>query len=240
MKKSIIASFVAIGIAAGTACAVDLAEIQKLKDMGFTNEQIVEMTKNSNNKNNVQTGVSKEKIDHINSAKQNKKGIIAFCVSKEYPDRGPGHIDIFKDKEKLGSIELSEYVSNGPGTTSKTDYIEYNKKNKVNSGTSTTTTANNICSRYFGEFELPAGTYEIKLERSLYMGDPTSGIRFKNKMHKKFHKVTVEEGKVTVLSYYWEANENFGRDVVMSGNHKAVANDVAQSWGDYLLKVIEK
>ena len=240
MKKSIIASFVAIGIAAGTACAVDLAEIQKLKDMGFTNEQIVEMTKNSNNSNNVQTGVSKAKTDHINAAKQNKKGLVVLCVSKEYPDRGPGYIDIFKDKEKIGSIELSEYVSNGPGTTTKTDYIEYNKKNKYNSGTSTSTTANNICSRYFGEFELPAGTYEIKLERSLYMGDPTSSLRFKNKMHKKFHNVTVEEGKVTMLSYYWEENEKFGKDIVMSANHKEIAKEISDSWGEYIFKIIEK
>ena len=240
MKKSIIASFIAIGITAGTACAVDLAEIQKLKDMGFTNEQIVEMTKNSNNTNTAQPGVSQQRIDHINSAKQNKKGILVLCVSKEFPDRGPGYIEVYKNNEKIGSIELSEYVSNGPSQQSKSDYYEFNKKNKMTSGTTTTTVANTICSRYFGEFELPAGTYEIKLERKLYMGDPTSEIRFKSKKHKKFHKVAVEEGKVTLLSYYWEDNENFGKDIVVSGNHKAVLNDVANAWGEYLLKVIEK
>ena len=241
MNKKILSIIIALLLSTSALYAVDLNEIQKLKEMGFTNEQIVEMTKGSNNSNeNNQTGISKIKIDHINAAKQNKKGIVVLCVSKEYPDRGPGYIDIFKNNEKIGSIELSEYVSNGPGTTSKTDYIEYNKKNKYNSGTSTTTTANNICSRYYGEFEMPVGNYEIKLERSLYMGDPTSSLRFKNKKHKKFHNVTVEEGKVTVLSYYWEANEEFGKDIVMSGNHKQIANDVANSWGEYLLKVIEK
>ena len=155
MRKSILASFIALGIAAGTAYAVDLAEIQKLKDMGFTNEQIVEMTKNSNNSssNTVQEGVSKEKLEHINAVKQNKKGILVLCVSKEFPDRGPGFIDVFTNVGQIGSIKLSEYVSNGPSVTSKTNYVEYNKKNKINSGTSTTTTSNNICSRYLENLE---------------------------------------------------------------------------------------
>ena len=91
-----------------------------------------------------------------------------------------------------------------------------------------------------GEFELPAGTYEIKMERSFYMGDPTESLRFKSKKHKIFHNVTVEEGKVTMLSYYWEANEDFGKDVVVSGNHKQLAGEVTASWGNNVLKVIEK
>lgn len=242
MKKNIVTSLLALAISASAAHAVDLAEIQKLKEMGFTNEQIVEMTKGANNSNsNVgQTGVGKDKIERINSAKQTNSGIVVFCVSKEYPDRGPGYLDIFKNNEKIGSIELSEYVSNGPAQQSKTDYFEYSKKNKGTSGTSTTKIANNLCSRYYGIFEVPAGSYEFKLERSLYMGDPTSSLRFKNKKHKKFHNVTVEAGKVTMLSYYWEANEDFGKDVVMSGNHKEFAKGVASAWGEYIQKVIEK
>ena len=243
MNKKLMYSLFAMLIAAGAAHAVDLNEIQKLKEMGFTNEQIVEMTKsqNSNNAAVSQTNaVSQDKLVRINSAKANHKGILVICATKEYPDRGPGYLDIFKNKEKIGAIELSEYVSNGPATQSKTDYYEYSKKNKGTSGTSTTTIANNICSRYIGAIEVPAGTYEIKFERSLYMGDPTSAIRFKNKMHKIFHNVTIEEGKATMLSYYWEANENFGKDVVMSGNHKDIAEKISSSWGEYLLKVIEK
>ncbi|MBR4328827.1 MAG: hypothetical protein IKO19_13585 [Candidatus Riflebacteria bacterium] len=243
MNKKLMFSIMAMLIAAGSAHAVDLNEIQKLKEMGFTNEQIVEMTKSQNGNNaagSQANAVSEDKIVRINSAKANHKGILVICASKEYPDRGPGYLDIFKDKEKIGSVELSEYVSSGPAMQSKTNYFEYSKKNKGTSGTSTTTVANNICSRYIGTFELPAGTYEIKLERSLYMGDPTSALRFKNKMHKIFHKVTIEEGKATMLSYYWEANENFGKDVVMSGNHKDIAGKISTSWGEYLSKVMEK
>ena len=243
MSNKLTYSILAALITANAAYAIDLNEIQKLKEMGFTNEQIVEMTKNQNSNNAAVSQanvVSQDKIVRLDSAKANHKGILVICASKEYPDRGPGYLDIFKDKEKIGSVELSEYVSNGPATQSKTDYFEYSKKNKGTSGTSTTTVANNICSRYIGTFELPAGTYEIKLERSLYMGDPTSSLRFKNKMHKIFHKVTIEEGKATMLSYYWEANENFGKDVVMSGNHKDIAGKISSSWGEYLSKIMEK
>lgn len=245
MTNKFTASFIALLLCCSTVQAVDLNEIQKLKEMGFTNEQIVEMTKNSNNSNlstnsEKANGVSQDKVQHINNAKQNHKGLLVIWASKEYPDRGPGYIDIFKNNEKIGSIELAEYISSGPATQSKTDYIEYSKKNKTTSGTSSTTIANNICSRYKGEFELPAGTYEIKLERSLYMGDPTSALRFKSKMHKKFHNVTVEEGKVTMLSYYWEENEKFGKDIVMSANHKEIAKEISSSWGEYILKIIEK
>ncbi len=242
MKNKLLIALSALIISCATAKAVDLNEIQKLKEMGFTNEQIVEMTKSSTqpaNNSNSPT-ISKERIEHINSLKQNNKGILVIWASKEYPDRGPGYIDIFKNNEKIGSIELAEYVSDGPASQSKTDYYEYSKKNKGTSGTSTTTIANNICSRYRGTFELPAGDYEIMLQRSFYIGDPTSTLRMKARKHKKFHNVTVKEGKVTMLSYYWEANENFGKDVVMSGNHKNVASEISKSWGDYLFKVIEK
>ena len=242
MRKKIITAILDLTLASGTAYAVDIAEIQKLKEMGFTNEQIVEMTKSKGESNAVaeSSKASKVNLERVNSAKANHKGLLVICASKEYPDRGPGYLDVFKNKEKIGSVELAEYVSNGPATQSKTDYFEYSKKNKGTSGTSTTTIANNICSRYTDVFEIPAGNYEIKLERSLYMGEPTSPMRFKTKMHKIFHNVSVEEGKVTVLSYYWEANENFGRDIVMSGNHKQFANDVVSSWGDNILKVMEK
>ena len=243
MSNKLTYSLLATLITANAAYAIDLNEIQKLKEMGFTNEQIVEMTKSQNGNNaavSQTNAVSQDKVVRINSAKANHKGILIICASKEYPDRGPGYLDIFKDKEKIGSVELSEYVSNGPAVQSKTDYFEYSKKNKGTSGTSSTTVANNICSRYIGTFELPIGTYEIKLERSLYMGDPTSSLRFKNKMHKIFHKVTIEEGKATMLSYYWEANENFGKDVVMSGNHKDIAGKISASWGEYLSKIMEK
>ena len=242
MINKITTSIIALLICCSTVQAVDLNEIQKLKEMGFTNEQIVEMTKNSNNaaKEVKSSGISQERIQHINSAKQNHKGLLVIWASKEYPDRGPGYIDIFKNNEKIGSVELAEYISSGPAQQSKTDYIEYSKKNKTTSGTSSTTIANNICSRYRGVFELPAGNYEIKLERSLYMGDPTSTLRFKSKMHKKFHNVTVEEGKVTMLSYYWEENEKFGKDIVMSANHKEIAKEISDSWGEYIFKIIEK
>ena len=243
MKSKLFATLFAFVCACGIAHAMDLNEIQKLKEMGFTNEQIVEMTKSANNNatpNGAKTGISAENINRVNEAKKNNNGLLLIWASKEYPDRGPGHIDIFKNNEKIGSIELNGYVSNGPATHSKTDYSEYSKKNKWTSGTSSTTIANTICSRYLGDFELPAGTYEIKLERNLYVGDPTSSLRGKARRHKIFHNVTVETGKVTMLSYYWQDNENFGKDIVISTTHKQSESEIAESWGDSLLKVVEK
>ncbi len=243
MKKELLTTFLLLSMAAGTASAIDMAEIQKLKEMGFTNEQIVEMTKSQSNANSEvseKNAIPSANIERINSVKANHKGLLVICVSKEYPDRGPGFLDVFKNNEKIGAVELDEYVSNGPATQSKTNYFEYSKKNKGTSGTSTTTIANNICSRYHDVYEFAPGTYEIKLERKLYMGEPTSPLRFKAKKHKKFKNVTIEEGKVTVLSYYWEDNEQFGKDIVISGNHKQFVNDIKGSWGDNVVKVIEK
>ncbi len=239
--KKIVSILAFMLVLSGRVLAVDLAEIQKLKEMGFSNEQIVEMTKGQNNAAVASnSGITPENQTKLNTAKNNHKGLLVICASKEYPDRGPGYLDVFLNNGKMGQIALSEYVSNGPQAQSKTNYYEYSKKNKGTSGTSSTTIANNICSRYTDVYELPTGSYEIKLERKFYMGDPTEGLRFKSKKHKIFHNVNIEEGKVTVLSYYWEANEDFGRDVVMSGNHKQFANDIVSSWGNNILKVQEK
>lgn len=243
MKKELLTSILLLAIATGTASAVDLTEIQKLKEMGFTNEQIVEMTKSQNSANsevNAKNSIPSANQERINSLKANHKGLLVLCVSKEFPDRGPGFIDVFKNNEKIGAVELDEYVSNGPATKSKTEYFEYSKKDKGTSGTSSTTIANSICSRYHDVYEVAPGNYEIKLERKLYMGDPTSPLRYKSKKHKKFKNVNIEEGKVTVVSYYWEDNEQFGRDIVVSGNHKQFLNDIKGAWGDNVIKVIEK
>lgn len=237
MRKILLATTICSLLACCTF-AVDLEEIQKLKDMGFTNEQIVEMTKASsaNVAENKPALPNAEMIQQITNAKNNNKGLLIIVASKEYADQGPGKIHVFDGKQHLEDLPLQEYVSAGPNGIAKTSYTEYSKSKKWTWGDSTTVVANTICSRYLGSYELPAGNHEIKLERSLYIGDPTDALRFKARYHKIFHDVNIEVGKVTVINYYWEANEKFGKDVVNSANHKAIVNNVTSSWGEYLKK----
>ena len=115
MKNKLMYSLLAMLIAAGTAHAVDLNEIQKLKEMGFTNEQIVEMTKAQNGNNaavSQENAVSEDKIVRINSAKANHKGILVICASKEYPDRGPA--SLYPGVDGVGpGVELPDRHSAG-------------------------------------------------------------------------------------------------------------------------------
>ena len=75
MKNKLLIALSALIISCATAKAVDLNEIQKLKEMGFTNEQIVEMTKSSTqpaNNSNSPT-ISKERIEHLHRISEHKR-----------------------------------------------------------------------------------------------------------------------------------------------------------------------
>ncbi len=76
-----------------------------------------------------------------------------------------------------------------------------------------------IGSRYYAEFELPAGQYDVQSERKFMTDDDENSGMFKSKRHRTFWGVPVVAGKATILSYCWGPNDKFGKDHAESHRH---------------------
>lgn len=110
-------------------------------------------------------------------------------------------------------------------TTSNTDFFNITR--------GITVVPDIVTSRYISEYPLSEGIFEITLSRN-FVTKKAKLATYKNTRHKIFHDVEVEAGKVTILSYYWKENTNFGKDMVMSRNHKILESNLAEQFGPYL------
>ncbi|NLM18360.1 MAG: hypothetical protein GX221_11675 [Candidatus Riflebacteria bacterium] len=138
-----------------------------------------------------------------------------------------------KEKTQLGSIPILEYSLEGEkGATvyfgSQTEGSQFD----LTAGVSYA--PNIITSRYIGEYLVVEGVYEMDLSRNFIIDTHYLYGNTKQTRHKKFHKVEVEAGKVTLISYFWKHNVDFGYDYVMYKNHKIVESNLAASYGPYL------
>ena len=265
-------------LCASCANAQDIEKIKELQALGFTNEQIVEMMNESNQKSTAQVnepsnGVAPEIEELMYEAKKNKQGIVVVFASKENVDQGPGYLNITaksnKEKIQLDPIPILEYSLEGQKgaavtTVKSSSYSNTNVNGNAYANTYANTYGNNynsttmanfnanswtnsfnmtqgvtyvpdiITSRYLGKYVLPEGVYEFELSRNFITGNHGILGNDKTIRHKKFHKVEVEAGKVTIISYYWQDNAAFGLDQIMSKNHKIVENNLAFSFGPYL------
>ncbi len=247
--------------------AVDLEKVRQLQELGFSNEQIVEMLKTGTPETAGGSAtqapasqMSPEVLQHFKKMEIRGRGLVVVVATKEHFAQGPGFLDFYgPDSEgkttNLGQIPVLDYSTDA---SKGVNYIEqssvkYQNKNQGHGWLGkhfttayTTTTGygrhkDGIISQYYGEFELPAGTHELMLKRNgFYMDEDLKslkGIKMKIERHKKFHDVTVKPGMVTVLSYMWNDNEHFGEDIVMSGEHRNSVNQIASQFGERLSEI---
>jgi len=222
-----------------------LEEIEKLKTLGFSNEQIVEMQKSdqekqiaSSNKNEEEL-LSSKTINKMKELEGLKKGLLVICFSKEWHEKGPGYLDVWSKTTgeasiKLGKADIQEYTLEGQKGPTVFTHIDYN--NDYLSDKSVGVTKDVITSRYYGEFEISSGTYEVEVKRNFITYADAFG-NSRETRHKKFHSVKIVPGKATVLSYFWTANVEFGMDHVMSKNHIIMVNYVSKKFGELLAEV---
>lgn len=222
-----------------------LEEIEKLKTLGFSNEQIVEMQKNGQEKQpgasnkNEEELLSSKTINKMKELEGIKKGLLVICFSKEWPEKGPGYLDVWSQKTgeasiKLGKADIKEYTLEGQKGPTVFTHIDYNAD--YLSDMSVGVTKDVITSRYYGEFEISSGTYEVEVKRNfITYADAFGNTRVTR--HKKFHSVTIVPGKATILSYFWTANAEFGMDHVMSKNHIIMVKYVSTKFGELLSEV---
>ena len=224
-----------------------LDEIRELKRMGFSNEQIVEMQKAGTG---MPTAVASAPIaasvpavddrsEYLQKLKEQGKGLLVVCATKEWPFRGPGYlnVDIKFPNGKWGGIGragLMEYFMNGQVTPPVFEKLETD--DSCDGNIVVTHMAPIIISRYYGELEMGAATYEVKLTRNFKITEKDSGVG-KTKRHKKFHGVQITPGMVTVLSYFWNENQKFGLDHVMTNDHRLFVERMANRFGPALTEI---
>ncbi len=230
-----------------------LDEIRELKRMGFTNEQIIElqraggtMPSNSQATSSVQVpptppalAVGGERGEYLAGLKEKNKGLLVVCATKVWPFRGPGYlnVDIKFPNGKWGGIgraNLLEYLMNGQVTPPVFEKLD--RDDSCDGEVIVTHQLPIIVSRYYGELEMEAGTYEMKLTRNFRMTEKESGVG-KVKRHKKFHGVQIKPGMATVISYSWNENNKFGLDHVMPIEHRSFVDTVAGRFGAALSEV---
>ncbi len=130
-------------------------------------------------------------------------GAIVLYFVKNWPDRGdvPGFLNVYliagEKKENIARLERSNYWKTGMLTT-------YRKEEK------TVLPVHEDIARagYFLVKELPEGEYTISVEKRFRINQ----FGMKAVRHKRFERVTVTSGSYSLLSYYWEENNDFGEE----------------------------
>jgi len=229
-----------------------LEEIRELKNMGFTNEQIVELQRAGGTMPTAMASmtvpvvptppalsVGGERATYLTDLQKRHKGLLIVCATKVWPFRGPGYlnVDIKFPNGKWGGIgraNLLEYLMNGQVTPPIFEKLETD--DSCDGEIVVTRQLPIIVSRYYGELEVDAGTYEMKLTRNFRMTEKESGIG-KTKRHKKFHGVQIKPGMVTILSYSWDENNKFGLDHVMPIEHRSFVDTVTGRFGAAVVEV---
>jgi hypothetical protein len=241
MKKL---ALLVVMVASLWCCGFTVDEIKELRHLGFSHEQIIELSRAKSSVQVVTASGSASETAQLSTiqakltdlASQNH-GLVVVCASKEWAARGPGYISLRVKYPTgtwggLGRVNLIEYVMDGKVTPPV--YEEKESCDPGNSSVIVTRQFPIITSRYSGEFVLGAGVYEFELERAFKMSENETSSGGKMKRHKKFFQVEVKPGMATILSYFWEENQRFGLDYVMSHSHLAFVERVAAGYGSLL------
>lgn len=94
-----------------------------------------------------------------------------------------------------------------------------------------------VTSRYFAEFEMPEGQYELKAERLFFTGEDEDTGLIKIRRRRVMHGVQVGSGRATIISYCWNENATFGLDHPVPALHRAWVDSIAASLGPLLTEV---
>jgi hypothetical protein len=267
--------------------AIDTNKVKELKELGFTNEQIVNLlTKSEKSTGNMDKnrdvfeipGDFKRKMERL---KSKKKGLVVVAFTKEWPVRGPGYLEFSinngtafspqdddssavdrfrkghqsrmginlpnstnparskKTKKqnwvKIGRADILSYLLDGRRGPTVHEHVERNSW--LFNDYTVSQASDLITSRYFAEFEVPAGDLEMKVHRKFHIKDAGIWGTQKENRHKKFHQVAVQPGKITVLSYFWKDNARYGLDHVPSQYHLKFVDDISKRYGEYFREV---
>lgn len=219
--------------------ALSVEEIEKLQKLGFSNDQIVEMSKSNSTGSEKKIEVASDTIQTMNKLKGEGKGLLVICASKEWQEKGPGFLDVWvgekgQKKENIGKANIKEYSMEGQKGQTTFAHIEFNSPYMTDY--TVANTSDIITSRYYAEFELKEGTYEVALQRLFVINKSSLGTDRADR-HKLFHDLKIIPGKATVVSYFWQANAEFGLDAVMSRNHTKMIDYVTQKLGPQIAEV---
>jgi hypothetical protein len=246
MKK--ISLFLLFVLSSNSLFSYSIEEIEKMKKLGFSNEQILEMQKTErakaspvSNNGELEAVVSLQTREKMDALKKNNKGLLVICFSKEFPEKGPGYLNIAAGKKgekasNIGKSNIMEYSLEGQKGPTVFEHIEFN--NAYLNDFTVAASADIITSRYYSEFELPIGTYDCSVSRNFITGrDVVFGSPVKEDRHKKFHELEIKPGMATVLSYFWTDNSEFGLDHVMSKNHQTMVKYISGKFGEFLSEI---
>ncbi len=264
----------------GVCLAFTLDEIKELKEMGFSNEQILKLQDERNSDDEAspdevvppaatekpvtpkpQTPASTRVAERLSKLKEMGCGLVIICASKDWVARGPGYLNVrMKDNTGkwggCGPARLVECFQNGQYTIPVTETVRKVEKSPkpapkdkhkdgkgkpeviVEKVTTVTRQMPMITSRYYAEFVIGAGTPEFELEKWLTRNETDRVSPGTEKRHRKFYKVPVEPGKVTVLSYFWKQNIHFGLDEVMPSSHTNFVQRNADRFKGYISRII--
>lgn len=223
-----------------------LEEIRELRNMGFTNEQIVELQKSGapvpggSPAGSATSAVAPDIVEKLAALKAGNQGLLLVCATKEWPARGPGHLAVRMKYPTgtwggLGRASLLEYSMDGRVTSPV--FVKADSDDDCDADVIVTHQMPIIISRYLGEFAIGAGQYEFELERAFKMNENESSRGSKTRRHKKFYGVPIRPGMVTILSYAWNENKTFGLDHVIPEQHREFVEKTAQKYGEYLAEI---
>lgn len=230
----------------GVLFGYSVEEIQELKRLGFSNEQIVEMAKAGKAPPGQPSAepasppppppASPEVAARMAKFRQGNAGLLVLCMAKEWGNRGPGYLHVDRSENgkwvPVGRLNVQKYFYDGRRLPPVYEPCKdggkgHHRKIKIPA-------RDLIVSRYYGEFDLPAGKYEIKVERSFNTGDKENISFMGQKRWRIFRAVDLRPGKASILTYQWRENANFGLDECVSDEHLRFVDQVAGQLNGFL------
>lgn len=221
------------------AYGYSIEEIEKMKKLGFTNEQIVDMQKSATNNNTTVTSESSKinikAIEKLKTLEGQSKGLLCVYLTREFTQPGPGFLDMqVQDSSKkwmnIGKI-LSLDFSNKEGGAGSVAYVCVDPNTLCS--VAVANKIDMVISKYYAEFPFDEGQYEIMISKKL-TNDGAFGFGDKLKRHKIFHKVPIKAGKATLIAYNWDENFLFGEDTRFSDAHNAYVKYLKEQYGEFL------
>ncbi|MBF0502118.1 MAG: hypothetical protein HQM09_18405 [Candidatus Riflebacteria bacterium] len=253
-------------------------EIRQLQQMGFSNQQIMELQKNHTGTSVAAVGCDLGSTASAASAaspmqqfRERGTGLLVICFSKEWVQRGPGFL--YFDRKAadgkwipMGQARVLDYTGTGEFGPPLIEHIskvvkreKHEEKEHKKDGHATKDEKKDghapivereiireetiihprelITSRYYVEFELSPGQYELQAERLFFTGDNEESGLIKVRRHRNIKGVPITAGNVTILSYQWNENEKFGLDHPVSQRHKNWVDSIAAKFGALIADV---
>lgn len=172
-----------------------------------------------------------QRSDAMDALAREEKGLLVICASKEAADAGPEMLEVFvnwgKVSEKIGEAGLVDPRSASvPGK----DIAQLSGTIAISETQGVTT------SRYIGEIPFQAGEYTFTLERMFPYHVPGKEHLSALRTH-DFYQIKIQPGKATILSFFWQIDEQFGDHAEMSASHRKLLVTVAKTFGDRLSEV---